>query len=126
MPACLLYSLAGSSSSTAIPINCRPWLPYCFCNSINSGISFRQGAHQVAQKFRTITLPCHSERRRRFPSRSGKVISGSPAVCVLFSCGCAVIRCVRIPVPKAINATKIVRKFFSFVFQPGLIKREIY
>src|SRR5881394_2021428 len=42
-----------------------------------SGISSRQGAHQVAQKLKSATLPCHSLSWRIRPERSGKEAESS-------------------------------------------------
>ncbi len=39
------------------PTTTSPSLPNTLCNSFNEGISCTQGGHQVAQKFRTRTLP---------------------------------------------------------------------
>src|SRR5690242_13660556 len=43
----------------AMPTTCRPSRPKSRCARTNSGISSRQGPHQVAQKLTTSTLPCH-------------------------------------------------------------------
>ena len=45
------------SSSIETPITTRPRDLYVLYNSMNPGISFRQGGHQVAQKSSRITLP---------------------------------------------------------------------
>src|SRR5258708_23158755 len=67
---------AGSASSTT---SARIWRRslYLFCSSTRSGISARQGPHQVAQKFRRMTLPCESARVTGFPSRLVSLKSGA-------------------------------------------------
>src|SRR5207253_6810193 len=60
-----------SGSSTAIPTNCKPLGPNSRCARTNSGISSRQGAHQVAQKLTTTTLPRHWESDCSWPEMSG-------------------------------------------------------
>ncbi len=57
--ATFLWSWAGSVEAA---INYTPFGPYSFCASTKSGISFRQGTHQVAQKFKMTILPRKSER----------------------------------------------------------------
>ena len=42
---------------------------------MNSGISFRHGAHHVAQKFTTITLPFQSDSFAFLPSRPASAVS---------------------------------------------------
>lgn len=54
----------------AIPTISTP-LDACFSRiSMSIGISSKQGAHQVAQKFTTTMLPRHSARLRGLPDRS--------------------------------------------------------
>src|SRR5258708_19110474 len=67
---------AGSASSTT---SARIWRRslYLFCSSTRSGISGRQGPHQVAQKFRRMALPCESARVTGFPSRLVSLKSGA-------------------------------------------------
>jgi len=48
-----------------------------FCNSMRSGISARQGPHQLAQKFRRMTLPRESASVTGFPSRVVSLKSGA-------------------------------------------------
>src|SRR5690606_1290487 len=50
--------------------------PYFACMSLSSGISLRQGGHQVAQKFTSNALPSHSVTVREVPLRSGRVNTG--------------------------------------------------
>src|ERR1700680_3917849 len=64
-------------SSIATPTICRPWAPYCFCNSMNHGISILQGLHHVAQKFSRTALPRRSDRRMLLPSSDCSVKSGA-------------------------------------------------
>src|SRR4051812_24951472 len=44
---------------------------------MRSGISARHGPHQVAQKFSSITLPCHSESESGLPSSVSSLKSGA-------------------------------------------------
>ena len=44
---------------------------------MNSGISWRQGGHQVAQKFRMTTLPFQSSVETILPSRSRSTKGGA-------------------------------------------------
>src|SRR5260370_41390945 len=67
---------SGSSSSTTRPRIWRRSL-YLFCSSTRSGISARQGPHQVAQKFSRMTLPWESARVTGFPSRLVSLKSGA-------------------------------------------------
>ena len=48
----------------------------CACNSDSIGISVRQGAHHVAQKFSKITLPFNSETVLTLPSAVVNSASG--------------------------------------------------
>src|SRR6202521_1271433 len=72
-------TLAGGSSSSEIP-TISSWSLYSFLSSSSSGISSRQGGHQVAQKFTSTTLPAQLSLFTGFPSRSwacsGGAISG--------------------------------------------------
>src|ERR1700674_5461868 len=75
-----LANLAMSSlleSSIATPTICSPWAPYCFCNSMNQGISILHGLHHVAQKFSRTALPRKSDRRMLLPSSACRVKSGA-------------------------------------------------
>jgi len=50
---------------------------YLFCSSTRSGISARQGPHQVAQKFKRITFPRESASVTGLPSRPLSLNSGA-------------------------------------------------
>src|SRR5216684_1390067 len=67
---------SGSSSSTTRP---RIWSRslYLSCSSTRSGISARQGPHQVAQKFKRMTLPLESASVTGLPSRPVSLNSGA-------------------------------------------------
>src|SRR5688572_8641026 len=75
------YSMTLAALSTAIPTISSPDAALAPRTSMSIGISSRQGAHQVAQKFTTTTLPRHSAMRRALPSRSvsSACSSGEPA-----------------------------------------------
>src|SRR5216683_139102 len=75
-PATKLLMAPISSSSTTRPRIWRRSL-YLFCSSTRSGISARQGPHQVAQKFRRMTLPWESARVTGLPSRPVSLKSGA-------------------------------------------------
>src|SRR5215472_18995496 len=55
-----------------MPTNCRPRGPSSVWARTNSGISSRQGSHQVAQKLTTRTLPRHCSKDCRVPPVSGR------------------------------------------------------
>src|SRR2546421_12447405 len=57
-----------------IPTISKPCCWYCRYNSTSHGVSTRQGAHQVAQKFRTTALPRKSD---RFSVRPSGVLSSN-------------------------------------------------
>src|ERR1700687_1798598 len=76
-------------SSIATPTICNPCAPYCFCNSMNHGISILHGPHQVAQKFSRTALPRRSDRRRFVPSRDCSVKSGAGPDLVMAGGGAA-------------------------------------
>src|SRR6266852_5174715 len=65
-----------SSSSTTRPRIWRRSL-YLSCSSTRSGISARQGPHQVAQKFKRMTLPLESASVTGLPSRPVSLNSGA-------------------------------------------------
>ena len=79
-----LRAAVGSSIALAIcaldepnalpPQRCGP---YCSCQRANIGISTWHGAHQVAQKFSSTTLPCSRARSRLWPVRSRLTNSGA-------------------------------------------------
>jgi hypothetical protein len=70
--------------SLAAPTNSTPRSRYSAYAFTNSGISPRQGAHQVAQKLTTTTLPLSCENWRRAPGMSLNTSFGDGARC---SCG---------------------------------------
>src|ERR1700690_2258017 len=55
-----------------MPTNCKPFEPNSLCAKTNSGISSRQGTHQVAQKLTTTTFPRHCPSDCAWPDGSGK------------------------------------------------------
>src|SRR5687767_2812837 len=68
---------AFAASSTAIPTNCSP-APACSRWAFtNIGISSRHGAHHVAQKLTTTSLPRHWASDWAVPSTSGSVTASS-------------------------------------------------
>lgn len=63
---------------------CRPRGPYAVCQSINLGISTRQGPHQVAQKLSRTTLPRYAWRSNLLwlisvRTNSGALLCTSPS-----------------------------------------------
>src|ERR1035441_6217554 len=68
---------AASSSSIDTPMTCSPAAPYRRCQREKTGISSIQGAHQVAQKFSSTTLPLNWSSRSGRPDRSVRVKSGA-------------------------------------------------
>src|SRR5699024_2755831 len=63
--------------STETPANRIPLSRNCFCRLIKSGISSRQGGHQVAQILSTITCPLCSDNVNESPSIFFSVKSGA-------------------------------------------------
>ena len=55
----------------------NPCGPYWRCQALKTGISTWQGAHQVAQKLTSTTLPRKALRRKAWPARSWRVKSGA-------------------------------------------------
>src|SRR5437660_9825387 len=53
-----------------MPMTVKPLSAYSFCSSTKCGISIRQGAHQVAQKFRITILRRKSENFTVLPFKS--------------------------------------------------------
>src|SRR6056297_3274207 len=74
----------------AMPMTWTPASPCCAWMSFSSGISRRQGAHQVAQKLITRSLPSQSARVRVRPVRSGRLKSPVSACAALARISAAV------------------------------------
>src|SRR5579863_8907393 len=53
------------------------WSLYFFCSSTRSGVSARQGPHQVAQKFRRTTFPLKAAMDKGFSSSEESLNSGA-------------------------------------------------
>src|SRR5260221_8976423 len=68
-----------STGETETPTTDRPFASRSRCRALNSGISARQGRHQVAQKFSNTTRPRNDESRIGFPSRASNWTSGAGA-----------------------------------------------
>src|SRR4051812_7681242 len=68
-----------STGETETPTTDKPLASRSFCKALNSGISARQGRHQVAQKFNNTTRPRREESRTDFPSRASNSTSGAGA-----------------------------------------------
>ena len=72
---------AGAVDASATTSNLSE--PSSACSRSSAGISLRQGAHQVAHRFKSTTLPRKSgERSLRRPPPSTKAISGSASGCL--------------------------------------------
>src|SRR5579871_2691826 len=71
------FTAVQPSSSIETPSTANPLSLYCCSNSMNQGISTLQGAHQVAQKSSSTTLPLYSDRCTVFPSTSLSTKSGA-------------------------------------------------
>ena len=69
--------MGSPSSSSESPTTSTPWSLYVSYSSFSTGISTRQGGHQVAQKFTTTTFPFKAERLASPPPRTGRVKSGA-------------------------------------------------
>src|SRR5258706_12181548 len=78
-----------STGETETPTTDNPFDSRSRCRALNSGISARQGRHQVAQKFSNTTRPCREERRIGFPSRASNSTSGAGAKVELPGSGAA-------------------------------------
>src|SRR6185312_14789190 len=78
MPFCCanFKTFAEGSSSSEIPIIRKRPLN-SFSSSSNSGISSRQGGHQVAQKFTSTTFPSQSALETGFPKISCALSAGA-------------------------------------------------
>src|SRR5882762_4473415 len=68
-----------STGETETPTTDKPFDSRSRCSALNSGISARQGRHQVAQKFSNTTRPRSDESRTDFPSSASNSTSGAGA-----------------------------------------------
>ena len=71
------WIFSGEPDVSVIPTISNPSFLYFSANLIKSGISRRQGPHQVPQKLSKTTFPFNSLNETQFPSRSAKVKSGA-------------------------------------------------
>src|SRR5689334_13235712 len=89
-----------------MPTNCRPFPPYSDCALMNSGISSRHGAHHVAQKLTTITLPRHCASGCSLPEASGSERPASAAPACGEGAGARCCRPKYVPAPSASTAAR--------------------
>src|SRR5487761_2052910 len=106
-----------------MPTNWMPLAPRAACAATNCGISSRQGAHQVAQKLTTRTLPRHCASAWSWPSGSGSTTSSSaaPSRCAVLVEWNTAAPAASAASPATAPPTRIVRRFIGSVEPfPGL------